>query len=154
MDTLGTEKQSVIQRFPLFRGYLICTVIFLDPQKQSVIERFSLLGEFVKRGSAVVVSCLGVLHQGRIQLLHTYCMYVCMYVRTYPLILCIVQFLWMYCAQHGRKWRLRTEVKSTPSQRNKRQTMNQIQVKFKRIIALQHTCIRSSHFRFKFTQKR
>ena len=53
MDTLGTEKQSVIQRFPLFRGYLICTVIYLILQKQSVIERFSLLGEFVKRGSNV-----------------------------------------------------------------------------------------------------
>ena len=47
-DTLGTEKQSVIQRFLLFRGYLTCTVIYLVPQKQSVIERFSLLGEFVK----------------------------------------------------------------------------------------------------------
>ena len=51
-DTLGTEKQSVTQRFPVFRGYFICTVIYLVSQKQYVIERFSLLGEFVKRGSA------------------------------------------------------------------------------------------------------
>ena len=47
MDTLGTEKQFIVQRFPLFRGYLICTAIYLVPQKLSVIERFSLLGEFV-----------------------------------------------------------------------------------------------------------
>ena len=43
-DTSGPEKQVVIQRFPLFRGYFICTAIFLVPQKQSVIERFLLLG--------------------------------------------------------------------------------------------------------------
>ena len=43
-DTLGPEKQFVIQRFPLFRGYLISIAISLDPQKQSVIERFLLLG--------------------------------------------------------------------------------------------------------------
>ena len=54
-DTLGTEKQFVIQRFPLFRGYFIRPAIYLVPQKQSVIERFSLLGEFVKRGSAVLI---------------------------------------------------------------------------------------------------
>ena len=54
-DTLGPEKQFVIQRFPLFRGYLACTAIYLDPQKQSVIERFPLLGEFIKRGSTVCV---------------------------------------------------------------------------------------------------
>ena len=47
-DTLGTKKQFVVQRFPLFKGYLIYTAIYLVPQKQSVIERFSLLGEFVK----------------------------------------------------------------------------------------------------------
>ena len=52
-DTLGPEKRFVIQRFPLFRGYFICTAIYLDPQKQSVIERFPLLGEFVMRGSTV-----------------------------------------------------------------------------------------------------
>ena len=52
-DTLGTEKQFAIQKFPLFRGYFICIAMYLDPQKQSVIERFSLLGEFVNRGSTV-----------------------------------------------------------------------------------------------------
>ena len=58
-DTLGTKKEFIvhseyiIQRFPLFRGYLICTAIYLVPPKQSVIERFSLLREFVKRGSTV-----------------------------------------------------------------------------------------------------
>ena len=52
-DTLGPEKQFVIQKFPLFRRYLICTAIYLVPQKQSVIERFPLVGEFVKRGSVV-----------------------------------------------------------------------------------------------------
>ena len=57
MDTLGTKKQFVVQRFPLFRGYFVCTAIYLVPQKQSVIERFSLLGEFVKRGSTVGVHC-------------------------------------------------------------------------------------------------
>ena len=52
-DTLGPEKQLVVQRFPLFRGYFIHIAIYLDPQKQSVIESFSLLGEFVMRGSTV-----------------------------------------------------------------------------------------------------
>ena len=55
-DTLRPEKQFVIQRFPLFRGYFICTAIYQDPQKQSVIERFPLLGEFVVRGSTVSLS--------------------------------------------------------------------------------------------------
>ena len=59
IDTLGTEKQFVIQRFPLFRGCFICTAIYLDPQKQSVIERFSLLGEFVIRGST---ECMYIQH--------------------------------------------------------------------------------------------
>jgi hypothetical protein len=54
-DTLGPEKQFVVQRFPLFRGYFICIAIYLDPQKQSVIERFPLLGEFVIRGSTVYI---------------------------------------------------------------------------------------------------
>ena len=45
-DTLGSEVQYVMQRFPLFRGFLM-HIICLDPQKQSVIERFPLLGEFV-----------------------------------------------------------------------------------------------------------
>ena len=53
MDTLGTKKQFIVQRFTLFRGYLKCTAIYLDPPKLSVIERFSLLGEFVKRGFTV-----------------------------------------------------------------------------------------------------
>ena len=53
-DTLGTEKQFVIQRFPLFRGCFIYMAIHSDPQKQSVIERFPLLGEFVIRGSSVI----------------------------------------------------------------------------------------------------
>ena len=48
-DTLGAEKQFVIQRFPLFRGCFICIAVYLDPQKWSAIERFSLLGEFVIR---------------------------------------------------------------------------------------------------------
>ena len=52
-DTLETKKQFAIQRFPLFRGYLICTAIHLVPQKQSVVERFPLLGELDIRGSAV-----------------------------------------------------------------------------------------------------
>ena len=43
-DTLGTKKQFVVQRFPLFRGYLICTAIYLVPQKQ-----------FVKRGFTVYI---------------------------------------------------------------------------------------------------
>ena len=67
MDTLGSEKQFVIQRSnsTIQRS---CVTIYLDPQKQSVIERFPLLGEFVKRGSTVymlnfkldsmMVSCL------------------------------------------------------------------------------------------------
>ena len=53
-DTLGTEKQFAVQRFPLFRGYFIHIAIYLDPEKQSVIERFSLLVEFVIRGSTVM----------------------------------------------------------------------------------------------------
>ena len=72
-DTLGTKKQFIIQRFPLFRGYLICTAISLVPQKQSVIERFSLFGEFVKRGSTVYVAdCFGGPRKS--------VMYVCTYV--------------------------------------------------------------------------
>ena len=55
-DTLGPEKQFVIQRFPLFRGYYICIAIHLDPQKQSVMERFSQLGEFVMSGSTVALT--------------------------------------------------------------------------------------------------
>ena len=51
--TLGTEKQFVVQRFPLFRGYFTQTAIYLDQQKQSVMERFSLLGEFVIRDLTV-----------------------------------------------------------------------------------------------------
>ena len=46
----GYTEQSVIERFPLFRGYFICTAMNLDPQKQSVIERFQVLEEFVTRG--------------------------------------------------------------------------------------------------------
>ena len=46
MDTLGTEKRSVIQRFPLFRGYFMHITIHLNPQKQFVVERFLLLEEF------------------------------------------------------------------------------------------------------------
>jgi hypothetical protein len=43
MDTLGPEKQFVVQRFPLVRGYsILCIAIYLDPQKQSVIEKFPL----------------------------------------------------------------------------------------------------------------
>ena len=57
MDTLVTEKLSVIQRFPLFKGYFTCITTYLDQQKQSVIERFSLLGEFVIRGH-IVVNCM------------------------------------------------------------------------------------------------
>ena len=56
MDTLGPEKQCVIQRFPLFRGYFTCMAIYLDAQKQFVVERFPLLGELVIRGSAVYES--------------------------------------------------------------------------------------------------
>ena len=52
-DTLGTEKQFVIKRFPLFRGCFIYMAIHSDPQEQFVIERFPLLGEFVIRGSTV-----------------------------------------------------------------------------------------------------
>ena len=54
-DTLEPEKQFVILRFPLIRGYFICIAIYQDPQKQSVIERFPLLGELVKRGSTVYI---------------------------------------------------------------------------------------------------
>jgi hypothetical protein len=32
-DTLGPEKQFIIQRFPLFKGRLTCIAIYLDPQK-------------------------------------------------------------------------------------------------------------------------
>ena len=53
MDTLGHEKQFVVQRFPLFRGCFICTTFYADPQKQSVIERFPLLGEFIAGDSVV-----------------------------------------------------------------------------------------------------
>ena len=42
-DALGTEKQFVIQRLPLFKGYFIHTAIYLDSQKQSVIKRFLLI---------------------------------------------------------------------------------------------------------------
>jgi hypothetical protein len=52
---LGPEQQLVALKFPPFRDYSICIAIYLDPQKQSVIERFLLLGEFVIRGSAVLV---------------------------------------------------------------------------------------------------
>ena len=38
-DTLGTEKQFVIQRFPLFRGCFVYMVVHSDPQ---VLE-YSLL---------------------------------------------------------------------------------------------------------------
>ena len=57
-DTLGPKKKFAVQRFPLFRGYFLCTAIYLVPQKQSVIERFPLLGEFVIRGSSVIL-CSG-----------------------------------------------------------------------------------------------
>ena len=53
MDTLGPEKQFVVQRFPLFRGCFTCVTIYLVPQQQSVIERFPLLRELVVRGSPV-----------------------------------------------------------------------------------------------------
>ena len=46
-DTLGPEKQFVIQRFPLLSVYFIHIAIYLGPQKQSVMERFSLLGELL-----------------------------------------------------------------------------------------------------------
>ena len=62
-DTLGPEKQFVIQRFPLLRGYFICTAIYQVPQKQSVIERFPLLGEFVIRGSTAFGSGDMCLHK-------------------------------------------------------------------------------------------
>ena len=64
MDNLGTAKQFVIQRFPLFRGQFTGIVIYLDPQKQSVIERFPLLGEFGIRGSTVRMYCLATLRGG------------------------------------------------------------------------------------------
>ena len=66
MDTLGTEKQFVVQRFPLFRGCFIYMVIHWDPQEQSVIERFPLLGEFVKRGSTVYIIYYSVSLVGRV----------------------------------------------------------------------------------------
>ena len=53
MDTLGTDKGVVIQRFPLIRGYFVRIAIYLDPHKQSVMEKFSLLGTFVVRSSAI-----------------------------------------------------------------------------------------------------
>ena len=53
-DTLGTVKQFIMRRCPLFRGNFMHIAIHLDPQKQSVVERFLLLGEFVIRGSTVV----------------------------------------------------------------------------------------------------
>jgi hypothetical protein len=40
MDTLVTEIQFVIQRFPLSGDHFICTIIYLDPQKQTAIERY------------------------------------------------------------------------------------------------------------------
>ena len=52
MDTLGTEKQteSVMQRFPLFRGYFVRIAIFLGPQKLFVIlEVFTIRGFCYKR---------------------------------------------------------------------------------------------------------
>ena len=59
MDTWGTDKQFVIQRFPLFRGCFIYKTIHSDPQEQSVIERFPLLGEFAIR---VKVHCMTCIH--------------------------------------------------------------------------------------------
>ena len=56
--TLGPEKQFVVQRFPLFRGYFVCTAIYLDTRKQFVIERFQLLGEFVIRSSTACMYTL------------------------------------------------------------------------------------------------
>ena len=73
-DALGTEKQFVIQRFPLFRGYFTHITTYLDPQGQSVIERFPLFGEFVIRGSSVYTYMYIMYHQ---------C--VCMYKYTKPL---------------------------------------------------------------------
>ena len=46
MDTLGTEKQFVIQRFPLLRDYFTHITICLDQHKQSILERFPLFGDF------------------------------------------------------------------------------------------------------------
>ena len=48
-DTLGPEKQFVIQTFPLFRGYFIHITICLDPQMQSVIEVSTIRGVCYKR---------------------------------------------------------------------------------------------------------
>ena len=40
-DTLGTVKQFALQRYPLFRGYFIYIVIYLDHKSmQSIIWRF------------------------------------------------------------------------------------------------------------------
>ena len=52
-DTLGAEKQLVIQRFTLFGGYFTCTVICFGPAKAVCCREVSLFGEFVIRGSTV-----------------------------------------------------------------------------------------------------
>ena len=58
-NTLGTEKQCAIKRFPLLRrGCFTSIGIRLDPPKQSVMERFSLLEEFVIRGSLHILTYL------------------------------------------------------------------------------------------------
>ena len=58
---LGPEKHCVIQRFLLFKGYLIHTAIYPGSQKDSVLERFLLLGEFVIRGCSIRERyCIGV----------------------------------------------------------------------------------------------
>ena len=75
-DTLGTEKQFVIQRFPLFRGYFTRTAIYLDPQKQSAIERFSLLGELLIEVPLYCVHAARSLHDTCVHA----CTHVCMFV--------------------------------------------------------------------------
>ena len=36
-DTLGTEKQFVMKRFPIFRGYFICSTIYIWTHESSLL---------------------------------------------------------------------------------------------------------------------
>ena len=54
MGTLGTEKQFIIQRCPLFSVYLIYIAIYPFPQRQSANTVSTVLGKLVVRFTTVL----------------------------------------------------------------------------------------------------
>ena len=52
-DTLGATEQFIIQRFRLFGGLFVWSLVNSGPRELSVVWRFLLFKEFVIRGSTV-----------------------------------------------------------------------------------------------------